>query len=76
MLDAKCVSGHTDESGPKFSVRIGHVPLTAKGQRGMTASRKVSQPVLADAKVISLAFRLLEGVVDGKRQIPGVNDLG
>ena len=48
------------------SVRIGQVPLMAKPAR-ITASRKVSQPVLA-VPVVALALRLLEGVVDGDRE--------
>ena len=48
------------------SVRIGHVPLVAKPAR-MTASIKVSQPVLAMPSD-ALALRLLEGVVDCDRE--------
>ena len=48
------------------SVRIGQVPLMAKPAR-ITASRKVSQPVLAVPSSL-VALRLLEGVVDGDRK--------
>ena len=48
------------------SVRIGQVPLMANPAR-ITASRNVSQPVLAVPSSL-VALRLLEGVVDGDRE--------
>ena len=50
----------------RSSVRIGQVPVIAKPAR-ITASRKVSQPVLAVPSLI-VALGLLEGVVDGDRK--------
>jgi hypothetical protein len=48
------------------SVRMGQVPVMENPAR-ITASRKVSHPVLP-CLAVPLAFRLLEGVVDGNRK--------
>ena len=63
MLEARALVSDADHARCRSSVRIGQVPLMAKPAR-ITASRKVSQPVLA-VPVVALALRLLEGVVDG-----------
>ena len=60
------VSLVADATRFRSSVRIGQVPLMAKPAR-ITASRKVSQPVLA-VPAIAVALGLLKGVVDGDRE--------
>ena len=65
MLEARALVSYRDL--PVFSsVRIGQVPLIAKPAR-ITASRNVSQPVLA-VPSSSVALGLLEGVVNGDRE--------
>ena len=66
MLEARALVSVTDSTRVLSSVRIGQVPLMANPAR-ITASRKVSQPVLA-VPSLALALGLLEGVVDRDRK--------
>ena len=65
MLEARALVRYLDSESAR-SVRIGQVPVMAKPAR-ITASRKVSQPVLAVPSSL-IALGLLECVVDGDRK--------